>query len=138
MTCAPAPTVPTFAAAASGAGIAVDAVSGAGIAAQVGATAQLDVVGGEPATALAAVLAFFVAIVLSVVVTYRYAKGYLRTRRRPLLYLTVGLLLLAPAPMFARLVLGNLDAVTATERTLVVNVSKLCGLLVVLTVVHRT
>ena len=100
--------------------------------------AQVEAVGGSTLTAVAAVVAFFVAIVLSVVVTYRYARGYLRTRQRPLLYLTVGLLLLAPAPMFVRLVLGNVAVVTPTERTLVVTVSKLCGLLVILSVVHRT
>lgn len=103
-----------------------------------GVPAQVEAVGGSPPVAVAAVVAFFVAIVLSVVVTYRYARGYLRTRQRPLLYLAVGLLLLAPAPMFLRLVLGNAAVVTPTERTLVVTVSKLCGLLVILSVVHRT
>ncbi|MEF8790076.1 MAG: hypothetical protein V5A61_08120 [Haloarculaceae archaeon] len=100
--------------------------------------AQVEAVGGSTPTAVAAVLAFVVAIVLSVVVTYRYARGYLRTRQRPLLYLTVGLLLLAPAPMFVRLLLGNVAVATPTERTLLVTVSKLCGLLVILSVVHRT
>lgn len=100
--------------------------------------AQVDAVGGTTPIAIAAVLAFFVALALSVAVTYRYARGYLRTRQRPLLYLTVGLLLLAPAPMFARLVLGNVAVVTSAERTLVVTASKLCGLLVILSVVHRT
>jgi hypothetical protein len=103
-----------------------------------GVPAQVDAVGGSTPVAVAVVVAFFVAIVLSVVVTYRYARGYLRTRQRPLLYLAVGLLLLAPAPMFLRLVLGNVAVVTSTERTLVVTVSKLCGLLVILSVVHRT
>jgi hypothetical protein len=99
---------------------------------------QIDVVGGGTLTAVAALVAFFVAIALSVVVTYRYAKGYLRTRRRPLLYLTVGLLLLAPTPMFARLLLANVGDVTTAERTLVVTASKLCGLLLILVVVHRS
>lgn len=102
------------------------------------AAAQVEAVGGATPTALAAIAVFFVAVVLSVVVTYRYARGYLRTRQRPLLYLAVGMLLLAPAPMFIRLVLGNVAVVGGTERTLVVTVSKLCGLLVILTVVHRT
>jgi len=101
------------------------------------ASPQVDVVGGAAPTAVAAILVFFVAIALSVVVTYRYARGYLRTRQRPLLYLTVGMLLLAPAPMFIRLVLSNVVLVTPVERTLVVTVSKLCGLLVILAVVHR-
>jgi hypothetical protein len=103
-----------------------------------GVYAQVDVVGGAAPTAVAAILVFFVAVVLSVVVTYRYAKGYLQTRQRPMLYLTVGMLLLAPAPMFIRLVVGNVPVVTATERTLVVTVSKLCGLLAILAVVHRS
>lgn len=99
--------------------------------------AQVDVVGGAAPTAVAAIVVFLVAVALSVLVTYRYAQGYLRTRRRPLLYLTVGMLLLAPAPMFLRLLSGNLAVVGATERRLLVTASKLCGLLVVLGVVYR-
>jgi hypothetical protein len=117
---------------------ATGSATAAGAAGTSDIVAQVEAVGGSTLTAVAAVAAFFVAIVLSVVVTYRYARGYLRTRQRPLLYLTVGLLLLAPAPMFVRLVLGNVAVVTPTERTLVVTVSKLCGLLVILSVVHRT
>jgi hypothetical protein len=124
----PAPTTAALAPTASG--VLAPAVSGP--------VAQLDAVGGTTLTAVAAIVAFFVAVVLSVAVTYRYARGYLRTRQRPLLYLTVGMLLLAPAPMFVRLLLGNVPVVTPTERTLVVTASKLCGLLVILTVVHRT
>ncbi|WP_255152492.1 hypothetical protein [Halorarius halobius] len=107
-------------------------------AAASGGTAQVDVVGGAAPTALAAIAVFLAAVVLSVVVTYRYARGYLRTRQRPLLLLTVGMLLLAPAPMFLRLALGNAAAVSAAERTLAVTASKLCGLLVILSVVHRS
>jgi hypothetical protein len=102
-----------------------------------GDLAQIDVVGGAAPTAIVAIVVFFVAVVLSILVTYRYATGYLRTRERPLLFLTVGMLLLAPAPMFLRLFLGNTAVLGATERTFVVNVSKLCGLLVILAVVHR-
>jgi hypothetical protein len=101
-----------------------------------GAPAQVNVVGGAAPTAVAAIVVFFVAVVLSVLVTYRYARGYLRTRQRPLLFLTAGMLLLAPAPMFLRLVLGNVAVVTGTERTLIVTASRLCGLLAILSVVH--
>lgn len=104
----------------------------------VDVVAQVDAVGGAAPTAVAAILVFFVAVVLSVVVTYRYMKGYLRTRRRPLLYLAVGMLLLAPAPMFVRLVAGNVGVVTATERQFVATASRLCGLVAILTVVYRT
>jgi len=98
---------------------------------------QVRAVGGSTAVAAVSVAAFFLALVLSVFVTYRYARGYLRTRRRPLLYLTVGLVLLAPLPMFLRLAFGNTAAVGAAGRTLVVTASKLCGLLVILGVVYR-
>ena len=97
--------------------------------------AQIETVGGAAPTAIAAILVFLVAVVLSVVVTYRYARGYLRTRQRPLLVLTAGMLLLAPAPMFIRLVLGNVAVITGTERALIVTVSRLCGLLAILSVV---
>jgi hypothetical protein len=98
---------------------------------------QVEFVGGAAPTAIAAIAVFLVAVVLSVVVTYRYATGYLRTRQRPLLYLTVGMLLLAPAPMFLRLLLGNVAVLSTDARTLAVTVSKLCGLLVILAVVYR-
>jgi uncharacterized membrane protein YtjA (UPF0391 family) len=98
---------------------------------------QVEFVGGAAPTAVAAIVVFFVAVVLSVVVTYRYATGYLRTRQRPLLYLTIGMLLLAPAPMFVRLLLGNVAVLSTEARTLAVTVSKLCGLLVILSVVYQ-
>jgi hypothetical protein len=99
--------------------------------------AQVDAVGGNAALATVTIAAFFLSVLLAVFVTYRFARGYLRTRRRPLLFLTLGLLLLAPLPMFLRLAFGNVAWVTATERTVVVTASKLCGLLLVLGVVHR-
>lgn len=99
--------------------------------------AQVEAVGGGAALATVTVAAFFLSVLLAVFVTYRFARGYLRTRRRPLLFLTLGLLLLAPLPMFLRLAFGNVAWVTATERTVVVTTSKLCGLLLVLGVVHR-
>lgn len=98
---------------------------------------QVDVVGGGAELAAITIIAFFLSVLLAVFVTYRFARGYLRTRRRPLLFLTLGLLLLAPLPMFLRLAFGNVAWVTATERTVVVTASKLCGLLLVLGVVHR-
>jgi hypothetical protein len=99
--------------------------------------AQVEAVGGGAALAVLTIAAFFLSVLLAVFVTYRFARGYLRTRRRPLLFLTLGLLLLAPLPMFLRLAFGNVAWVTATERTVVVTASKLCGLLLVLGVVHR-
>ncbi|QAU14333.1 hypothetical protein EKH57_04970 [Halorubrum sp. BOL3-1] len=98
---------------------------------------QVEAVGGNATLAAVTVVAFFLSVLLAVFVTYRFARGYLRTRRRPLLYLTLGLLLLAPLPMFLRLAFGNVGGVSATERTVLVTASKLCGLLLVLGVVHR-
>ena len=98
---------------------------------------QVEVTGGGDALAAVTVVAFFLSVALAVFVTYRFARGYLRTRRRPLLFLTLGLLLLAPLPMFLRLASGNVAWVTATERTVVVTASKLCGLLLILGVVYR-
>lgn len=98
---------------------------------------QVEVVGDNAALAAATIVAFFLSVLLAVFVTYRFARGYLRTRQRPLLYLTVGLLLLAPLPMFLRLAFGNVGSVTGTERTVLVTASKFCGLLVILGVVYR-
>jgi hypothetical protein len=98
---------------------------------------QIEIVGDNAALAAVTIAAFFVSIVLAAFVTYRFARGYLQTRRRPLLYLTVGLLLLAPLPMFLRLAFGNIESVTGTERRVLVTASKFCGLLVILGVVYR-
>ncbi|RXK49541.1 hypothetical protein EAF64_08860 [Halorientalis pallida] len=78
---------------------------------------------------------FGLALVLSVVVTYHFVRGYRRTGRRPMLLLAVGLFLLAAAPMFVRLVLGNVDVTTVDVRRLTVAALELCGLLTVLYVV---
>ncbi len=98
---------------------------------------QVEIVGDNTALAAVTIAAFFVSVVLAAFVTYRFARGYLRTRRRPLLYLTVGLLLLAPLPMFLRIAFGNIESVTGTERRILVTASKFCGLLVILGVVYR-
>lgn len=98
---------------------------------------QVELAGETAVLAAVTVAAFFLSIVLAVFVTYRFARGYLRTRRRPMLYLTVGLLLLAPLPMFLRLAFGNTGVVTDAERTVLVTASKLCGLLIILGVVYR-
>ncbi|MFB6081282.1 MAG: hypothetical protein ABEJ67_00540 [Halanaeroarchaeum sp.] len=103
-----------------------------------GPLAQVSGVGGSPLVSVAALLAFFAAVVLAVLVTYRVAMGYRESGRRPLLLLAVGLFLLAPAPMFIRLVTGNVALLAPPERSLVVTTSKLLGLLVVLAVVHRS
>jgi hypothetical protein len=39
--------------------------------------------------------------------------------------------------MFLRLAFGNVAVVSGSERTVIVTASKLCGLLIVLGVVHR-
>lgn len=98
---------------------------------------QVEIVGDNAALAAVTIAAFLLSVVLAAFVTYRFARGYLRTRRRPLLYLTVGLLLLAPLPMFLRLAFGNIESVTETERRILVTASKFCGLLVILGVVYR-
>ena len=102
-----------------------------------GVSAQWSVTGGTPVTALLAILVFFIAIILSVLVTYKYAQGYFATRQRPVLYLAVGMLLLAPVPMFIQLLVGNITVLTEAERRFIVTLSKLCGLLLILGVVHQ-
>ncbi|ELY46880.1 DUF7521 family protein [Natronorubrum tibetense] len=99
---------------------------------------QVDVEGGSTPVVLAAVVTFFVATVLAVLVTYRFIEGYRRTRARPILLLAVGMFLLAPAPMFVRLLAGNLEAVPLAAQLLFTTLSELCGLLVILYAVYTT
>ncbi|WP_324662267.1 hypothetical protein [Haloarcula sediminis] len=98
---------------------------------------QVSVEGGSAATGLLALLTFFVALVLSVLVTYRFVRGYLRSRSKPILGLAVGMFLLAPAPMFIRLVAGNLTAVAEPVRILAATTVEAAGLVVILAVIYR-
>lgn len=99
--------------------------------------AQVSVEGGTAAAGVLAVLTFFVAAGLSVLVTYRFVRGYLRSRSRPILALAVGMFLLAPAPMFIRLVAGNVLDVAGPVRVLAATTAEAAGLLVILAVVYR-
>lgn len=94
------------------------------------------VTGGSPLLVLAAFLLLGAASVLSVLVTYRLARGYLRTGTRPMLYLAVGIFLLTVSPTAIRLVFTNVAAAPA-DRTLVASASELLGLLVILYTIHR-
>ena len=106
-------------------------------AARVASRAQVDAAGGSTPVVLAAFVAFAVALALSVLVTYRFAEGYRKTRQRPFLLLAVGMFLLAPAPMFLRLLAANVDLAVGGARSLLTTASELCGLLLLLYVVYR-
>jgi hypothetical protein len=93
--------------------------------------------GGSLVGVLAVILLFGVALVLATLVTYHFVQGYRRTGRRPMLYLAVGLFLLAAAPMFVRLLLGNADVVSSATQRFAVACLELCGLLTLLYVVYE-
>ncbi|TYT63902.1 DUF7521 family protein [Natrialba swarupiae] len=97
---------------------------------------QIEVEGGSTPVVLAAIATFFVALVLSVLVTYRFVEGYRRTKARPILLLAVGMFLLAPAPMFIRLLVGNVAAIPLSVQLLTTTLSELSGLVVILYVVY--
>ena len=94
-------------------------------------------VGGSTVVALAAILTFFVAVGLSLVVTYQVVQGYRQTRARPFLFLAVGIFLLAPAPMLLRFVLANATSVPFAVRSLTAAGSELLGLLCILYTVYQ-
>ena len=97
---------------------------------------NVEVEGGPPLVVLTGVVTFLVATVLAVLVTYRFVEGYRRTNSRPVLLLAIGMFFLAPAPMFLRLLTGNVEAVPLSVQRLVASVSELTGLLVILYVVY--
>ncbi len=99
---------------------------------------ETDVEGGETLVVLAAIVTFFIALGLAVLVTYRFVEGYRRTRRRPILLLAIGMFLLAPAPMFIRLLVGNIDPLPLSIQLLATTLSELCGLLILLYVIYTT
>lgn len=98
---------------------------------------QVSVTGGSAPMVFAAFGLFAASLVLSVLVTYRFARGYRRTGTRPLLQLAVGMFLLAVAPMLLRVVLTT-AGVDSAVRILATSVSELLGLLTVLyTIYHQ-
>ena len=99
--------------------------------------AQIEVVGGSSLAVFAAFALLVVATVLSLLVTYRYARGYLRTGTRPLLYLAVGLFLLTAAPTFLRLAFANFGDAPDAYRRLAASTAELLGLLTILYTIHR-
>ena len=101
------------------------------------AATQVDATGGSPLVVLAAFVLLVVATVLSLLVTYRFARGYRRSGARPLLALAVGLFLLTAAPMFARLVFANLLPAAGATQTLVTSGLELVGLLTILHTIYR-
>jgi len=93
--------------------------------------------GGATVTGLLALVTFFVATALAVLVTARFVRGYLRSRSRPVLLLATGLFLLAPGPMFVRLAAGNLLSVAGPVRVIATTAAEAAGLLVILAAVYR-
>lgn len=98
--------------------------------------ADAAVVGGSTPIALAAIITFFLAVGLSLVVTYRVIEGYRQTRDRPIMFIAMGIFFLAPAPMLFRFLLVNLTTISPTIRTVVASGSELLGLLLILYTVY--
>lgn len=92
--------------------------------------------GGSPTVVVAALVALFVAAILSAVLALRLYRGYRRTGGRARLFLAVGLVLLTTVPIGLRLVLTNVPGTTAATRELAVTGSQLLGLVVVLGVIY--
>jgi len=101
------------------------------------ALVQVDVTGGSAVLVVAVFALLAAASVLSLLVTYRFVRGYLRTGTRPLLFLASGLFLLTAAPIFARLAFVNVFELPGAYRTLITSGSELLGLLVILYTIYR-
>lgn len=98
---------------------------------------QVEVTGGSPLVVVAVFVLLAVTTILSLVITYRFARGYLRTGTRPFLLLAVGLFLLTAAPTFVRLAFTNLLGGPSSAQTLVASVSELLGLLTILYTIYQ-
>lgn len=99
--------------------------------------ADSSVVGGSTPVALAAIVTFFIAVGLSILVTYRVVEGYRQTRQRPFLFIALGIFFLAPAPMLLRFLLVNATLVEPTIRALLASGSELLGLAFILYTVYE-
>lgn len=99
--------------------------------------AQTDVTGGTSVLVIAVFVLLAIATVLSLIITYRFAKGYFQTGTRPFLLLATGLFLLTAAPIFARLVFANVTDLPAAYGMLLTSGSELLGLLIILYTIYR-
>lgn len=112
-------------------------LSATALAPPTAALGPVEVTGGSALLVAAVFLLLAAASVLSVLVTYRLARGYLRTGTRPLLYLAVGVFLLTAAPTAIRLAFTNLAAAPTAYRTVAASASELLGLLAILYTIYR-
>ena len=115
---------------------ALDSALAAG-AALPSAGVRFEVVGGSALLVATAFLLLAAATVLSVLVTYRYARGYLESGARPLLGLAVGLFLLTAAPTVLRLAFANAADAPTWQLTAATSVSELLGLVAILYTIYR-
>lgn len=99
--------------------------------------AAASVVGGSVPVALAAIATYFIALVVSILVTYRITQGYLQTRQRPFLFMALGVFLLAPAPMLMRVILGNASGMSLSTVSILTSGTELLGLLCILYTVYE-
>lgn len=99
--------------------------------------ADASVIGGSTPVAFAAIVTFFVAVGLSILVTYQVVEGYRQTRQRPFLFIALGIFFLAPAPMLLRFLLVNATLVEPTIRALLASGSELLGLVFILYTVYE-
>jgi hypothetical protein len=98
---------------------------------------QLRSPSSEPVVALTAVVLTLLSIGLSVAVAVVLFRGYRRGPGRPgMLYLALGLVLLATVPELLRITLPTLTSVDAVGRSVVVSASELVGLGLILWAVY--
>jgi hypothetical protein len=89
-------------------------------------------------TALLFYLGFVVSVVLSVTILVKGITGYRRTHDTALLGLAAGILLLSGVPLILNLVLANTTSAASATITTLANLTRLCGLGLVLLVIYRT
>ena len=71
---------------------------------------------------------FLLTAILGVLIAYRAYQGYRRNRSKPMLYLTVGLILVTAVPPLLSLTLSNLTALEGWLIVLAMGLSQICGL----------
>jgi hypothetical protein len=98
---------------------------------------RFEVTGGSALLVGVTFLLLAAATVLSLLITYRYARGYLESGARPLLGLAVGLFFLTAAPTFLRLAFANTVDAPTWQLTAATSVSELLGLVAILYTIYR-
>lgn len=101
-----------------------------------GTATPMQLTPGQGTLAVLTFLGLAVATALALVITYQAIRGYRGSGNRGLLFLALGIVLLAAVPILVRIVLVNATTVSPELRSVVTTTSELAGLAAILYAIY--